>query len=224
MLTRTSVPETAVHSPTLMKSSQLDLTLLTPNLAVHSPKNRWKMSKPPYAFYLSFFPWIWSSCWGSNSHLSCLQYAHSWRFKWVQDLLQSNLFLDSVVALVAIPFYNFIILPLFNKYIPTMLKRIGLHVHSNTCCAHHCNRFSWDLTSPVNHNNTVCLRPRLDWQQATIHWLYSSWMLIIIPSVMLSLGGLMLKITSLEFTLAQSPAGIKDFFSDFGTLPKALGI
>ena len=146
-------------------------------------------------------------------------------FRRLYKLLQNNLFLDSVVALVAIPVYNFIILPLFNKYIPTMLKRIGIAM-----CILILGVFSiavidlvGDVTGLGTNNNTVCLlnQTSIDDRAPAIGQV-SRWILVIIPSLMVSLGILMLKITSLEFTLAQSPAGMKGLL--FGLWYAAKGI
>ena len=146
-------------------------------------------------------------------------------FKWLYELLQDNLFLDSVVALVAIPIYNFIILPLFTKYIPTMLKRIGIAM-----CTLILGVFIiavidlvGDMAGLGSNNNTVCLlnQNSSDDKVPAIGQV-SRWILVIIPSLMVSLGVLMLKITSLEFTLAQSPAGMKGLL--FGLWYAAKGI
>ena len=146
-------------------------------------------------------------------------------FGWLYELLQDNLFLDSVVALVAIPIYNFIILPLFNKYIPTMLKRIGIAM-----CTLILGVFIiavidvvGDITGLGSNNNTVCLlNQNSSDDKVPAMGQVSRWMLVIIPSLMVSLGVLMLKITSLEFTLAQSPAGMKGLL--FGLWYAAKGI
>ena len=146
-------------------------------------------------------------------------------FKWLYELLQNNLFLDSVVALVAIPIYNFIILPLFNKYIPTMLKRIGIAM-----CTLILGVFIiavidlvGDMAGLGSNNNTVCLlNQNSSDDKVPAMGQVSRWMLVIIPSLMVSLGVLMLKITSLEFTLAQSPAGMKGLL--FGLWYAAKGI
>ena len=135
------------------------------------------------------------------------------QYRWLHKLLKTNLFLDSLVGLLAIPFYNFIILPLFHKYIPTMLKRIGvamciliMAVMTTTVID-----LVGDLTGP-GHNNTVlvCLlnHTSIDDKLPPIDNEFR-WLLIIFPNIMLSFGGLMLKVTSLEFILAQSPAGMK---------------
>ena len=146
-------------------------------------------------------------------------------FRWLYQLFKSDLFLDSVVALVAIPVYNFIILPLFNKYIPTMLKRIGIAM-----CILILGVFIiavidlvGDVTGLGTNNNTVCLlnQTSIDDRAPAIGQV-SRWILVIIPSLMVSLGILMLKITSLEFTLAQSPAGMKGLL--FGLWYAAQGI
>ena len=136
---------------------------------------------------------------------------NNWKYRLI---IGSKLFVDALVGLLAIPAYNFIILPLFHKYIPNMLKRIGvgmclylLALVANITIDTTGQVMKWSQTNYTHNESTIaCLLQSNVSDDSQLPFEYY-WTLI--PTVLTSLGNLILKITSLEFTLAQSPAGMK---------------
>ena len=136
---------------------------------------------------------------------------NNWKYRLI---IGSKLFVDALVGLLAIPAYNFIILPLFHKYIPNMLKRIGmgmclylLALVANIAIDTTGQVMKWSQTNYTHNESTIaCLLQSNVSDDSQLPFEYY-WTLI--PTVLTSLGNLILKITSLEFTLAQSPAGMK---------------
>ena len=83
------------------------------------------------------------------------------------------------VSFFLIPSYHFILYPLFYKYIPSMLKIVGIDLHSN---ASQC-----DFGSAATHTSSVSL-----------YW-------VLIVDLVNGLGVNMVCCTGLEFTMAQTP-------------------
>ena len=114
--------------------------------------------------------------------------------------------LSYITITLLVPTYHFLIYPFFYKYIPSMLKRIGMglvfallstlsyalivlvgHVekNSNNCVTLNENEYNKSYQLPVDY-----------------HW-------VMIPQILTGISYFFIFITSLEFTVAQSPMGMR---------------
>lgn len=131
-------------------------------------------------------------------------------------LLNQSLFLYSIVIILYVPIYNFVILPLFSRYLPTMLRRICLAM-----CIWCVTVLGYVALNVAEHfltkNNTTKLCYTEDHPDGIIqpptsesdHKKPIFFSMEILLSVVMMFAEAVLSIESLEFILAQSPCGMK---------------
>ena len=164
----------------------------------------------PLIFCMSLF----SIAQNAHVHLPyhMLHTEESWGFK----LATRNTFIEGLVGLLGIPAYHFIIMPLFYKYIPSMLKRVGIGMC--VCLAAVLLYASIDILGHVLDKNATCLLNRNSINETLLPIDYR---LSLMPIIIMAIGMLTLYVAALKFILAQSPAGTKGLL--FGLWYAAVG-
>ena len=121
--------------------------------------------------------------------------------KYLRCLTNDSL-LPFITITILVPTYQFLIYPFFYKYIPSMLKRIGMGLVLALLTT-----FSYALIVLVGHmeknsNNCVTLNEN-EYNKSyqlpvDYHW-------VMIPQILTGIAYFFIFITSLEFTVAQCP-------------------
>ena len=115
----------------------------------------------------------WISFYKSNEELSFF------------DCFMSKNALHALVASLLILFYQFIILPCFHKYIPSMLKRIGVGL-------------VFSLFTTIYYVIMLACKDHF-------HFDTTSYKFTVVSQVLFGISSALILATSLEFTIAQSP-------------------
>ena len=114
--------------------------------------------------------------------------------------------LPYIAVTILVPIYQFLIYPLFYKYIPSMLKRIGLGLVFALLTT-----LSYALIVLVGHvekNSNNCVTLNED-EYNTTYQLPVDYHWVMIPQILTGITYFFIFITSLEFTVAQSPTRMR---------------
>ena len=124
----------------------------------------------------------------------------------IWQCLQSDSLLPYITITILVPTYQFLIYPFFYKYIPSMLKRIGMGLVFALLTT-----LSYALIVLVGHvkkNSNNCVTLNED-EYNTTYQLPVDYHWVMIPQILTGITYFFIFITSLEFTVAQSPTRMR---------------
>ena len=107
------------------------------------------------------------------------------------------------ITVIFIPIYQFFIYPLFYKYVPSMLKRIGLGLLITTTGL--VGYLVIDTTAHLNNPSVGCIFNA----SANVERLEMNPAWVLIPQFAIGVGDMLALVSSLEFVCAQSPASMR---------------
>ena len=125
-------------------------------------------------------------------------------------LLTYPLAVPYLVIVFAVPFLQFIIVPFFSKYIPSMLKRIWIGLVALLVKSIRTTLISYFMTKDIRNAliiNDLCLTftSNITFQNEQLDELTLPFYIMAVPQFFAGVGILLVQFTSFEFILAQGP-------------------
>ena len=124
-----------------------------------------------------------------------------------------------LTPVLLIPFYRFILYPVFYNYIPSMLKRVGTGLF--LCLIGTLMNLTLDTVGHLHSNTTHCM---FDTNTGSHESLFIPLYWLLIMDIINGVGGTLVVCTSIEFIMAQTPNRMRGVMMGLGMTTAGISI